>query len=78
MPAPPAPCPCSGVQPQGCAATNTAVGRAAPCILLHPLTALCSFSLAVRYCARYFWDWISANWSQFLGEWLGGEGRNIL
>lgn len=31
--------------------------------------------LAVCHRAGYFWDWISANWSQFFGESLAGWGR---
>lgn len=32
-------------------------------------------SRAVCHCAGYFWDWISANRSQFFGESLAGGGR---
>ena len=68
---PPAPCPCLGVllltlrQCQGCSLYHTVAAQ----------THVFISSLAVCHCAGYFWDWISASWSQLFGESMAGRGR---
>lgn len=73
---PPAQCPCLSELSQRFASANAnAVSALSLYRTLAAQTCVFVSSLAVCHCAGYFWDWISANWSQFSGESLSGGGR---
>lgn len=76
MQSPPAPCPQLGELSQSCASASADI---VPGLTLYRTVAAQTHvlvsSLAVCHCAGYFWDWISANWSQLFGESLPGGGR---
>lgn len=67
--------PSSPMSPFGCASANADVVTGLS--LYHTMAAQTRVfvsSLAVCHCAGYFWDWISANWSQLFGKSMAGGG----